>query len=108
MNTAAAKVMSGQADLVIAGGVEMLSLFSIFGSGGPMISDVSFKDATVQIPQGLSADLIATLRGYVRDDVDAIGARSQQRADAAWSKGFFDDSVVPITDDHGDPVLDAR
>ncbi len=105
VNTAAAKVMSGQADLVIAGGVEMLSLFSIFGSGGPMISDVSFKDANVQIPQGLSADLIATLRGYLRDDVDAIGATSQQRAGAAWSEGFFDASIVPITNDHGAPVL---
>ncbi len=105
VNTAAAKVMSGQADLIIAGGVEMLSLFSIFGSGGPMISDVSFKDANVQIPQGLSADLIATLHGYSRSDVDALGARSQQRARAAWSKGFFDNLVVPITDDNGDPVL---
>jgi acetyl-CoA C-acetyltransferase len=105
VNTAAAKVMSGQADLIIAGGVEMLSLFSIFGSGGPMISDVSFKDANVQIPQGLSADLIATLYGYSRNDVDAVGARSQQRAQAAWSKGAFNNSVVPIANDNGDPLL---
>jgi acetyl-CoA C-acetyltransferase len=83
----------------------MLSLFPIFGSGGPMISDVSFKDATVQIPQGLSADLIATLRGYSRSDVDDLGASSQQRAHAAWAKGFFSDSVVPVTDDHGEPAL---
>jgi acetyl-CoA C-acetyltransferase len=105
INTGAAKVMSGQADLVVAGGVEMLSLFSIFGSGGPMISDVSFKDETVQIPQGLSADLIATLHGYTRNEVDAVGAISQQRANAAWAKGFFNDSVLPITNDNGDPVL---
>jgi acetyl-CoA C-acetyltransferase len=105
VNTAAAKVMSGQADLIIAGGVEMLSLFSIFGSGGPMISDVSFKDASVQIPQGLSADLIATIHGYTRNDVDALGARSQQKASLAWTKGVFDDLVVPITDDNGEPVL---
>ena len=105
VNTATAKIMSGQADLIIAGGVEMLSLFPIFGSGGPMISDVSFKDATVQIPQGLSADLIATLRGYSRSDVDDLGASSQQRAHAAWAKGFFSDSVVPVTDDHGEPAL---
>ncbi len=107
VNTAAAKVISGQGDLIIAGGIEMLSLFSIFGSGGPMISDVSFKDTTVQIPQGLSADLIATLQGYARSDVDALGARSQQRARSAWSKGFFNDWVVPVTNDNGDPVLKA-
>jgi len=105
VNTAAAKVMSGQADLIVAGGVEMLSLFSIFGSGGPMISDVAFKDANVQIPQGLSADLIATLRGYSRADLDALGARSQQRAGAAWNQGFFDDLVVPITDENNEALL---
>src|ERR1700726_351112 len=105
VNTAAAKVMSGQADLGIAGGVEMLSLFSIFGSGGPMVSDVSFKDANVQIPQGLSADLIATLHGYGRNDVDALGAESQRRARAAWAKGRFHDVVVPVSDDNGDQVL---
>jgi acetyl-CoA C-acetyltransferase len=97
--------MSGQADLVIAGGVEMLSLFSIFGSGGPMVSDASFKDANVQIPQGLSADLIATLHGYGRNDVDALGAESQRRARAAWAKGRFHDVVVPVSDDNGDQVL---
>jgi acetyl-CoA C-acetyltransferase len=59
----------------------------------------------VQIPQGLSADLIATLYGYSRKDVDAVGARSQQRAQAAWSKGAFKHSVVPIADDNGAPVL---
>jgi acetyl-CoA C-acetyltransferase len=105
VNTAAAKVMSGQADLIVAGGVEMLSLFSIFGSGGPMISDVSFKDANVQIPQGLSADLIATMRGYSRTDLDALGARSQQRASAAWSQGFFDKLVVPVTDENNEALL---
>jgi acetyl-CoA C-acetyltransferase len=105
VNTATAKVMSGQADLIVAGGVEMLSLFSIFGSGGPMISDVDFKDANVQIPQGLSADLIATLRGYSRADLDALGARSQQRAGAAWNEGFFDNLVVPITDENNEVLL---
>jgi acetyl-CoA C-acetyltransferase len=105
VNTATAKIMSGQADIIIAGGVEMLSLFSIFGSGGPMISDVAFKDANVQIPQGLSADLIATLRGYSRADLDALGARSQQRAAAAWKQGFFDNLVIPITDESNESVL---
>ena len=70
-----------------------------------MISDVSFKDANVQIPQGLSADLIASLHGYSRNDVDALGVRSQQRAQAAWSKGFFSDLVVPVTNENDEPVL---
>src|ERR1700730_14756542 len=105
VNTAAAKVMSGQADLIIAGGVEMISLFSIFGAGGPMISDVKFKDANVLIPQGLSADLIATLQGYSRNDVDALGARSQQLAADAWRKGFFTDLVPPLHNENGDPIL---
>jgi acetyl-CoA C-acetyltransferase len=105
VNTGAAKIMAGHADLVIAGGVEMLSLFSIFGAGGPMISDVTFKDATVQIPQGLSADLIATLYGYSRDDVDYIGAESQQRANRAWGKGFFEELVVPISAGNEETVL---
>jgi len=96
VNVAAAKIMAGQAEMIISGGVEMLSLVSIFASGGPMISDIVFKDRTVQIPQGLSADLIATLQGYSRSDVDALGAASQQRASAAWSKGWFSKSVIPI------------
>jgi acetyl-CoA C-acetyltransferase len=70
-----------------------------------MVSDVSFKDANVQIPQGLSADLIATLHGYGRNDVDALGAESQRRARAAWAKGRFHDVVVPVSDDNGDQVL---
>jgi acetyl-CoA C-acetyltransferase len=105
VNTAAAKLMAGQADLIVAGGVEMLSLVSIFGSGGPMGSDVSFKDSVVQIPQGLSADLIATLYGYSRNDVDALGAASQQRAYAAWAKGWFRNSVVPIRNGGKEPIL---
>jgi acetyl-CoA C-acetyltransferase len=106
INTAAAKIMAGQADLVVAGGVEMLSLVTIFGSGGPMIRDVSFKDKVVPIPQGLSADLIATLRGYSRTDVDRIGALSQQRAHAAWSQGWFQNSVIPVRDETGSSVLE--
>jgi acetyl-CoA C-acetyltransferase len=107
INIAAAKLMAGQADLIVAGGVEMLSLFTIFGAGGPMVSDVSFKDATVQIPQGLSADLIATLYGYTRADVDSIGAESQQRANRAWAKGFFDGLVVPFPAEDGECILRA-
>ena len=96
VNVGVAKIMSGQADLIITGGVEMLSLFSIFGSGGPMISDVQFKDQTAGVPQGISADLIATLQGFSRTDVDNFAAQSQQRAHRAWEQGWFSRSVVPV------------
>ena len=105
VNVATAKIMARQADLVISGGVEMLSLVPIFGSGGPMASDISFKDSTVQIPQGLCADLIATIQGYSRRDVDALGAASQQRASLAWGKGWFSKSVIPIRDSASNPIL---
>lgn len=96
VNVCVAKVMAGQNDLVIAGGVEMLSLFTIFGSGGPLASDIAFKDKVVAIPQGLSADLIATRQGYSRSDVDAFAAASQQRAFAAWKNGWFRNSIIPV------------
>jgi acetyl-CoA C-acetyltransferase len=96
VNTVATKVMAGQLDLALAGGVEMLSLVSIFGSGGPMATDFTFRDQTSQIPQGLAADLIATRQGYSRTDVDALAAASQQRACHAWKEGWFESSVVPV------------
>src|SRR5579864_1806700 len=101
VNTGAAKLMAGQADLVVVGGVEMLSLFTIFGSGGPMILDAGFKDIVPPVPQGISADLIATLQGYSRRDVDSFAAMSQQRADAAWRNGWFSRSVVPVETGEG-------
>ena len=101
VNTGAAKVMAGQADLMIVGGVEMLSLFTIFGSGGPMVVDAGFKDLVPPVPQGIAADLIATLQGYSRSDVDSFAALSQQRADAAWKNGWFSQSIVPVETGEG-------
>ncbi|MBV8586866.1 MAG: acetyl-CoA C-acyltransferase, partial [Verrucomicrobia bacterium] len=101
VNAAAAKVMADQADLVIAGGVEMLSLFRIFGSGGPLLSDLHFRDKTRQIPQGVAADLIATRQGYTRADVDGIGARSLQYAEPASQLGWFKQSLVPVATPEG-------
>jgi acetyl-CoA C-acetyltransferase len=101
VNTGAAKVMAGQADLVIVGGVEMLSLFTIFGSGGPMVVDAGFKDLVPPVPQGIAADLIATMQGYGRRDVDSFAAISQQRADAAWKNGWFSRSIVPVETGEG-------
>ena len=101
VNTGAAKVMAGQADLVVVGGVEMLSLFTIFGSGGPMVVDAGFKDLVPPVPQGIAADLIATMRGYSRSDVDSFAALSQQRAEAAWKNGWFSRSIVPVETGEG-------
>lgn len=106
VNTGAAKVMAGQADLVVVGGVEMLSLFTIFGSGGPMVVDAGFKDLVPPVPQGIAADLIATLQGYSRRDVDSFAALSQQRADAAWKNGWFSQSIVPVETGEGKVTRD--
>jgi acetyl-CoA C-acetyltransferase len=102
VNAAAAKVMGGQADCVVAGGVEMNSLVPmLMGSGGPSISDVFFNDHVLQTPQGVAADLIATIEGFQRRDVDAFAAESHQRAARAQREGWFKQSLVPVHDRNG-------
>jgi len=102
VNAATAKIMAGQADCVVAGGVEMNSLVPmLFGTGGPSVSDVYFNDRVLQTPQGVAADLIATLEGFSRTDVDAFAARSHQNAAAAQRAGWFDRSLVPVHDRNG-------
>jgi len=102
VNAAAAKVMSGQADCVVAGGVEMNSLVPmLFGTGGPSVSDVFFNDRVLQTPQGVAADLIATLEGFKRSDVDAFAAASHQRAAEAQREGWFQGALVPVRDSNG-------
>jgi acetyl-CoA C-acetyltransferase len=105
VNMAAAKVKAGQADLVIAGGIEMMSLVPMVGTGGPMVSDTYFNDVSWLTPQGISADLIATLHGYSRADVDSFAAESHRRAHAASSSGWFEHSIVPVVDQNGDVAL---
>lgn len=108
VNTAAAKVMGGQAGCVVAGGVEMNSLVPMLvGTGGPSVSDVFFNDRVMQTPQGVAADLIATLEGFSRADVDAFAAASHQRAAQAQAAGAFDRSLVSVTD-RLDRVMLAR
>jgi acetyl-CoA C-acetyltransferase len=102
VNMAAAKVL---ADLVIAGGIEMMSLVPMVGTGGPMASDTFFNDVSWLTPQGISADLIATLHGYSRADVDAFAVESHRRAHAASSNGWFDRSIVPVADQNGEVAL---
>ena len=106
VNIAAAKVMAGQGGLYIAGGVEMMSLVPMLATGGPTVSDTFFNDASWATPQGVSADLIATLEGFSRHDVDAFAAASHQRAAVAEAQGRFARSVVPIHDANGELLLD--
>ena len=106
VNTAAQKVRSGWDDLVIAGGVESMSRVPMGSDGGAWAMDPQTNYDTYFVPQGISADLIATVEGFTRDDVDAYAVRSQQRAAAAWSGGYFAKSVVPVRDQNGLVILD--
>lgn len=106
VNTAAMKVRSGWNDLVVAGGVESMSRVPMGSDGGPFALDPATNWETHFVPQGIGADLIATLEGFSRNDVDAYAVRSQQRAAAARDAGYFDRSVVPVKDQNGLTVLE--
>jgi acetyl-CoA C-acetyltransferase len=106
VNIAAAKVRSGWEDLIIAGGVESMSRVPMGSDGGAWAMDPETNYDTSFIPQGVSADLIATIEEFSREDVDAYAVRSQQRASAAQAEGRFAGSVVPVKDLNGQVVLD--
>jgi acetyl-CoA C-acetyltransferase len=106
VNTAAQKVRSGWDDLVLAGGVESMSRVPMGSDGGAMFTDIAFTYDNYIAPQGIGADLIATIEGFSREDVDAYALRSQERAAAAWSGGYFAKSVVPVRDQNGLMILD--
>jgi acetyl-CoA C-acetyltransferase len=106
VNFAAAQVMAGQHDLVIGGGVESMSRVGMGASGGAWPVDPSVAIPTYFMPQGISADLIATKYGFSRDDVDAYAVESQQRAARSWKEGRFKNSVVPVKDINGLTILD--
>ena len=105
VNMAAMKVASGWEDLVVAGGVESMSRVPIGSDGGAWAQDPATNSATLFVPQGIGADLIATLEGFSRDDVDAYALESQRRAAAARAEGRFKGSVVPVTDFLGQTLL---
>ena len=105
VNMAAMKVASGWEDLVVAGGVESMSRVPIGSDGGAWAQDPATNSATLFVPQGIGADLIATLEGFSRDDVDAYALESQRRASAARAEGRFKGSVVPVTDFLGQTLL---
>jgi acetyl-CoA C-acetyltransferase len=106
VNLAAQKVASGFEDLVVAGGVESMSRVPIGSDGGAWSHDPETSLATDFVPQGIGADLIATLEGFTRETVDAYALESQQRAAVARDQGRFDRSIVPVTDAIGLPILE--
>ena len=106
VNTAAAQVMSGQSDLAIGGGVESMSRVPMMSDGGAWATDPQVAYKTYFVPQGISADLIATRYGISRRDLDEYSAVSQKRAAHAWQQGWFTDSIVPIKDHIGRVALD--
>ena len=105
VNLAAMKVMSGQESLVVAGGVESMSRVPMGSDGGAWYLDPRINHQTGYVPQGISADLIATLEGFSRRDLDEFAARSHQRAAAADDAGYFAKSLVPVRDLNGLEVL---
>jgi acetyl-CoA C-acetyltransferase len=106
VNLAAQKVGSGMEDLVLAGGIESMSRVPMGSDGTPWAMDPQTNYQTGFIPQGIGADLIATIEGFSRRDVDEYAASSQARAANAWDKGYFSRSVVPVKDMNGLTVLD--
>jgi acetyl-CoA C-acetyltransferase len=105
VNFAAAEIMSGQHDMAVGGGVESMSRVGIGASGGAWPMDPAIAVKTYFLPQGISADLIATRYGFSRDDVDAYAVESQKRAAAAWNDGRFKHSVMPVKDVNGLTIL---
>lgn len=106
VNLAAQKVASGWEDLVLAGGVESMSRVPMGSDGGAWGMDPATNYATYMVPQGIGADLIATMEGFSRTQVDEFAVRSQELAAKAWADGRFDGSVVPVRDHNGVVVLD--
>jgi acetyl-CoA C-acetyltransferase len=106
VNTAAQRVRSGWDSLIVAGGVESMSRVPLGADGGAWPCDPLTNYNSYFVPQGVSADLIATIEGFDRDEVDAFAVRSQQRAAHAWSMGHFEKSVIPVFDANGRLMLD--
>lgn len=106
VNMAAAKIASGWDHLVVAGGVESMSRVPMFSNGGAMFTDPEFVMTQGSFSQGIAADLIASMEGWTRDDVDAFALESQKRAARARDSGYFDRSVIPVRDENGLTILD--
>ncbi|MGZ4587216.1 MAG: acetyl-CoA C-acetyltransferase [Mycobacteriaceae bacterium] len=107
VNLAAQKIRSGWEDVVLAGGVESMSRVKMGSDGGAWAMDPHTNYTTSFVPQGIGADLIATLEGFSREDVDGFAARSQTLAAKAWADGRFAGSVIPVRDRNGVTVLES-
>jgi acetyl-CoA C-acetyltransferase len=105
-NMAAAQVMSGQSQMAIGGGVESMSRVPMGSDGGAWATDPAVALPTYFVPQGISADLIATKYGFSRDDVDSYAVESQKRAKRSWDEGRFAKSIIPVKDINGLTILD--
>src|SRR5690349_42881 len=106
VNHAASRVRGGFEDLILAGGVESMSRVAMGSDGGAWASDPATAFQAGFVPQGIGADLIATIEGWTRDDVDAYAAESHHRAAKAWANGYFSNAVIPVKDLNGLTVLD--
>ena len=100
-NMAAAQVMSGQSQMTIGGGVESMSRVPMGSDGGAMVADPEVAIKNYFVPQGVSADMIASKYGYTRDDVDSYSVESQKRAKTAWDEKRFEKSITPVKDING-------
>ena len=105
INLGAAKIVQGADDIVIAGGVESMSRVGMGAAGGAWYMDPSVGLPSYFMPQGISADLIATKYGFSRDDVDAYAVESQRRSGHSWKNGYFKNSVIPVKDQNGLLIL---
>ena len=106
VNQAAARIRGGMEDLILAGGVESMSNVAMGSDGGAWAQDPATALRAGFVPQGIGADLIATIEGWSREDVDTFAAESNHRAAKAWANGYFSDSVIPVKDINGLTVLD--
>jgi acetyl-CoA C-acetyltransferase len=106
VNLAAMKIRSGWEEMLVAGGIESMSRVPMGSDGGPMMYDPIVSSKIRYVPQGISADLIATKEGFSRAELDAYALQSQERAALAIEKGYFKNSIIPVTDPNGLMILD--
>ncbi|MEM6697243.1 MAG: acetyl-CoA C-acetyltransferase [Bacteroidota bacterium] len=106
INLAAVKIASGYGELIVAGGIESMSRVPLRSDGGALINDPAVINKIKYLPQGVAADLIASLEGYSRQQLDEYAIQSHQKAGTAWEKAYFERSIIPVLDQNGLVILD--